>query len=74
MHRSRVAFRHRAGQMIADYFRGSHVYPLLTLTRRAPAQWCATNVIRHGLCPMFSGARVAVKPAAPSFAIISLSP
>jgi hypothetical protein len=34
----------------------------------------ATNVIRHGLCPILTWAREAVKPAAASFWIISLSP
>src|SRR5437870_264722 len=35
--------------------------------------WRATNVIRHGLCPIFRGARVAENPAAASFASISVS-
>jgi hypothetical protein len=33
----------------------------------------ATNVIRHGLCPMLKWAREAVNPAAASFLIISVS-
>ena len=64
----------RAEWIIADYFSGRYVYFWLTLILSATSdQWCATNVIRHGLCPMLRGARVASKPAAPSFAIISSS-
>jgi hypothetical protein len=35
--------------------------------------WRATKVIRHGLWPMFLGARVAENPAAASFASMSAS-
>ena len=77
MHCSRVdAFRHRAMPTIADHAAVSHVYRLVTLTRGQKHQNAcrATNVIRHGLCPILKCAREAVNPAAASFAIIPFSP
>ena len=79
MHCSRVdAFRHRAAAIIADPGTGSHVYRWLTLTlpviaRRSQNACRATNVMRHGLWPIFFGARVAENRAAASFASISAS-
>ena len=76
MHCSRVdAFRHRANAIIADQAVAGYVYRSLTLTGSIKVQNAcrATNVIRHGLCPILKWARVAAKPLAPSFAIISAS-
>jgi hypothetical protein len=79
MHCSRVdAFRHRADPIIADPAARDHGRRALTLTdfkgREAAQNVCrATNVIRHGLCPILPGARAAVNPLAASFAIISAS-
>jgi hypothetical protein len=81
MHCSRVdAFRHRAAAIIADRTPVGYVYPWLTLTLRAgirtgvPQNACrATNVIRHGLCPMLKCARELMNPAPASFATISAS-
>lgn len=77
MHCSRVdAFRHRATPTIVDHAAVSHVCRPLTLTLLGEVQNAcrATNVIRHGLCPILKCAREAVNPPAASFAIISVSP
>jgi hypothetical protein len=76
MHCSRVdAFRHRAAAIIADRAAVSHASRSLTLTMRGRIQKAcrATNVIRHGLCPMLKWAREAENPHAASFAIIAAS-
>jgi hypothetical protein len=77
MHCSRVdAFRHRADRIIADHGPVSHTCRSLTLTVWVKNQNAcrATNVMRHGLCPILKWAREAVNPLAASFAIISVSP
>lgn len=55
-------------------FQTSHIVFLTSLNSRHDL-WlvAATNVMRHGLYPALRGARVALNPAAPSFAIISSS-
>jgi hypothetical protein len=76
MHCSRVdAFRHRAAAIMADHAAPSHASPSLTLTGRVQNQNAcrATNVIRHGLCPILKWAREAENPAAASFATICAS-
>jgi hypothetical protein len=80
MHCSRVdAFRHRAAPIIADRTPVGYGYPRLTLTlgvrlKSTPQNACrATNVIRHGLCPILKCAREPVNPAPASFATISVS-
>jgi hypothetical protein len=78
MHCSRVdAFRHRAAAIITDHAIAGYLYPGLTLTARAAQKnqnACrATNVIRHGLCPILKCAREPVNPLAASFATISAS-
>ena len=89
MHCSRVdAFRHRAAAIMRDRPARGHLLRRLTLTSRHGAiRFCvrsgpkyqaesagrATNVIRHGLCPMLKCAREAVNPWSASLAIMSVS-
>ena len=79
MHCSRVdAFRHRAAPIIADPAAGEPRLAAINPNRRAsaaePQNACrATNVIRHGLCPILTCAREAVNPLRASFATISAS-
>ena len=79
MHCSRVdAFRHRAAPIIADPAQREPWLALVNLNRPASGasrqNACrATNVIRHGLCPILTCAREAVNPLPASFATISAS-
>jgi hypothetical protein len=80
MHCSRVdAFRHRAEPIIADRTPGGIRLPLVNpnpacIRTGVHQNACrATNVIRHGLCPMLKCAREPVNPFFASFAIISVS-
>ena len=86
MHCSRVdAFRHRADPIMVDRLAVGHAELGLTLIGATTERWkpgptywgenaCrATNVIRHGLCPILKCAREAVNPLVVSFAIMSAS-